>query len=533
MIRGSGRVLASTGPWLVVFVLFLVVNAYIRRQWIWIVGDDQNLMMPAIDLGRGYTPNLDFVSGYPGLTFYVQRLVMLFAGERPVAEHIYTALQAAFFGGVAAFVLRKWYPPALVWLMVAFLWTVSHAVNPTPNPGFVVESLALLAMVLMERVGREGRLPDAAAAGALAALAFLFKQYGIMLCAGFILFTSLACLASPKAPAVRWRRAAIVLLNVGVFAAYIWVYLLRSVFLVPHHDPQAAADLPISTVAFLSPWVFALSCLVLLALRPRALMPRGLSFAELAKTNLAFGASLAVVGGLAIILMYGLGPDAVKAIRAMFLDAPATINSNILALQPLQLWPELALTCPVVIGPLLLRELRNPVLQLAVLVAIAAAVLYTARTYTDLKLTVAPTLTFFLLVAVYLVDRPEGEAWSWFFVFVSGSTMLAYLIPYPYYMYNMGILIVSGWAMMGGTFHSPWPALVNPVGAVLLAVILALALKDGRDVMNRMATYEVGSHWVKSYDPSFGAAVEAANKSTPAEAEHELYDYLIWLAHLP
>ena len=80
LVSLSEGILASTIPWLAAFALFLAVNAYIRRLWIWDIGDDQNLMMPAINIGRGYTPNIDFVSGYPGLTFYIQRLVMLFTG---------------------------------------------------------------------------------------------------------------------------------------------------------------------------------------------------------------------------------------------------------------------------------------------------------------------------------------------------------------------------------------------------------------------------------------------------------------------
>jgi hypothetical protein len=527
----SEGMLASTIPWLAAFALFLAVNAYVHRLWIWDIGDDQNLMMPAINIGRGYVPNIDFVSGYPGLTFYIQRLVMLFTGESPFSQHVYAALQAAFFGGVAAWVLRKWYPPALVWLMVVFLWTGSHALNPTPNPGYVIEPLVLLAMVLTERLGHHGRLTDAAVAGALAGLAFLFKQYGVLIPVGFVLYTSFACLASANRPDRAWLRIAIVLLNGAAFAAYFWVYLLRSVYMVPHHDPQAAASLPISTVAFLSPWAFALGCLAVLAVRPRPLLPRGLTLTVLVKANLAFAGSFLAVGTIAFALMYGVGASSVTALRAVLFDAPKLINSNIVPPQPLQLWPEVAVTCLVVMGPLVLKELRNPVLQIAMLIGIAGVVLYAARTYTNLSTTIAPTLAFFLLVATFLAARPTGESWSWFFVFVASSTMLAYLVPYPAYAFNMGILVVSGWAMVGGTFQSAWPRLVNPLGAVALAAILALTLLDGKAAMDRMATYQVGSHLVKSYDPNIGPAVDAANATTASDAQGELYIYLDYLAH--
>jgi hypothetical protein len=530
--RPLERILASTIPWFVLFALFVLVNAYVHRLWIWDIGDDQNLMMPAIDLGRGYTPNIDFLSGYPGLTFYIQRLVMLFTGELPLSEHVYSALQAAFLGGIAAWTLRRWYPPALVWLLVVFLWTGGHALNPTPNPGYMVEPLVLVAMVLTERLGRHGRLKDAAVAGAIAGLAFLFKQYGIMVPVAFVLYTSFACLASPARPERAWLRGGIVVANAAAFAAYFWLYVAKSVLMVPHVNQEAAAALPVAVVAFLSPWVFALVCLAVLAIRPRALLTRGLALSELIRANVAFLCAFIALGIVAFALIYGPGPASFTAIRAVLFDAPKLINANIVPMQPLQLWPEVPVTCLVVLGPLILKELKNPALQLAVLVGIAGVVLYAARTYTNLSGTIVPTLTFFLLVATYLAARPTGDAWSWFFVFVAGSTMLAYLIPYPAYAFNMGILVVSGWAMMGGTFHSTWPRLVNPLGAVALAVILALALVDGRSAMARMTTYQVGAHSVKSYDPMIGVSVDAANQTTAAEAQQDLYTYLTYLAHL-
>lgn len=44
--------------WAVLFAGFLAGYAWIRRDWVWIVGDDQNLMMPAINIGHGLVPSL-------------------------------------------------------------------------------------------------------------------------------------------------------------------------------------------------------------------------------------------------------------------------------------------------------------------------------------------------------------------------------------------------------------------------------------------------------------------------------------------
>jgi hypothetical protein len=47
-----------------------------------------------------------------------------------------------------------------------------------------------------------------------------------------------------------------------------------------------------------------------------------------------------------------------------------------------------------------------------------------------------------------------------------------------------------------------------------------------------MPVYQVGSHVFQS-ESTFAAEVEAANRSTVADAQRELYTYLIHLAHLP
>jgi hypothetical protein len=530
-ISQSERTLAAFVPWLAAFAVFLALNAYVHRLWIWDIGDDQNLMMPAINIGRGYTPNIDFLSGYPGLTFYVQRLVMVIVGEAPISEHIYSALQALLFGGVAAWVLRRWYPPALVWLIVIFLWTGSHALNPTPNPGYVVQPLAILAMVSIERLGRQGRLLDAAVAGAVAGLAFLFKQYGIMLPVAFVLYTSYACLASPRRPVGPWLRGGIVVANIAVFSAYLLLYVVKSVLLVPHANEEAAAALPVAAIAFLSPWVFALACLAVLAIRPRSLVLGGLTFSSLLRANVAFMTSFVVLAAIAFAIMYGSGPESLTALRVVLFDAPTLINSNIVAMQPLHIWPEVAVACVAVFAPVILTAIRNPVLQIAILASIAGAVLYSARTYTNLSLTILPTLSFFLFVAAFVVARPTGDAWSWFFVFLASSTMLAYLIPYPAYPFNLGILVVTGWAMIGRTCRSSWPRLFNPVGAVAVATILVLALVDGQAAMDRMVTYQVGMHLVKSDDPQIAVSVEAANQPFPSHSPPELSKYLVYLAH--
>ncbi len=521
-------------PWLLGFVAFLGAYAWVRRDWVWIVGDDSNLLMPAINIGRGLVPNLDFVNGYPGLTFYVQRAIMLVVGETPIAEHVYTAIMAGAFGLTAAWMLRRLYPPALVWLLVFFVWTVTHRLNPTPNPGYLMETLALGSMYWMDRFGTSRRLRDALVAGGIAGLALLFKQPAVFLPVVFLLATSYACLAWPDRVLPTRLRGLVIGANAVILVGFVWTYLGVSVFGVLG-EGDTRRSLLLSTVVFVGPWVAAVAGLAVLPRRIQGEDGAGWSIGEGVRANAVFIFGFALVAAIGLAAMYGSPTRIAEVLRLAFVVGPQEINATqSKVLQPLLLWPTVAIALLVTLAPFAIAAVRSVAVRALIFGAACVGCCYTALTYSDLQFTVAGTLIVVAMVAIFLVRAPEDrEAWRRLFLFLGATCLLAYLVPHPKYTYSLGILAVSGWFMLGSAAPRRWPLAFDVAGFVVLLAIGVLTVRWADAEMTYMTTFHLGAHTVASYDSAFPAAVDAANATTEADWLSERYDYLVYLAHAP
>jgi hypothetical protein len=523
-------------PWFAVFVGFLLAYAWIRRDWVWIVGDDQNLMMPAINLGRGLTPNIDFDNGYPGITFYLQRAIMLVVGDQPLSEHVYTAIQAALFALVAAWVLRRHIPAALTWILVFFVWTVSFRLNPTPNPGNMTQALTIVSFYWMDRFGSRLLLRDALIAGSLAGLAFLFKQPGIFLPVVFLIYTSYAYLAWADKPPSGRLRGLVVGANVTALVAYVLLYVGASVFGVLD-DPVKRDAMVFSSVVFVGPWVAAVIGLLLIPGRSPGTGGPSWSLRVAARANVVFAAGFLIVNLIGFLAIYGSAERAAVALRMVFFDAPQLINGRDLkVMQPLLLWPTLAIAVLVILSPFAIRAVRVWPLQLAIFAAACAGCLYTALTYSDLQFTIAGTLLCVLMVAIFWIRRPtDRESWNRFFIFLGATCLLAYLAPHPKYHYSLGILAVTGWFMLGSAAPQRWPTVLNVVGFGVVLGIALLTLQWANRDAAAMYPYQLGVHGIRSFEePKFmSATVAAASASSMEDWLRNRYDYFVYLAHAP
>lgn len=529
-----GRAAIAILPWFALFAGFLIAYAWIRRDWVWIVGDDQNLMMPAIDIGRGLVPNIDFVNGYPGATFYVQRAIMLVVGDQPISEHVYTALQAALFALVTAWVLRRFFPAAVTWLLIFFVWTMTHRLNPTPNPGFVMESLAILSLYWMDRFASRQRLRDAMVAGGLAGLAFLFKQPGIFLPVVFLVFTSYAYLAWPDRRPSDGARAAVIGLNVAALVGFAWLYLGVSVFGVLA-DPVTSQALVFSSVIFLGPWAAAVAGLVLVPGRIEPMTGPTWSIRLATVANLTFAAGFLLINAVGFMAIYGSPERIATAVRIALFDSPELINSaQSKVLQPLLLWPTVAIAVLVVLCPFAIGAVRSWPIRLVIFGAACWGCGYTALTYSDLQFTIVGTVLVVAMAAIFWYSRPTDRAsWNRFFIFLGGTCLLAYLVPHPKYTFSLGILAVSGWYMLGSVAPQRWPAAMNIAGFGIMLAIALMTLRWANAEALFITQYQVGVHTVRSYDSAFPDAVAAANASSLEGWTLERYDYLVYLAHAP
>lgn len=530
----ANRAVFAILPWFALFVGFLLVNAWIRRDYVWIVGDDQNLMMPAINIGRGLVPNIDFDNGYPGVTFYIQRAIMLVVGDQPISEHVYTAIQAALFALVAAWMLRRRFPAPLTWVLVFFVWANTYRLNPTPNPGNVMLVLVLLSLYWMDRFGTHLRQRDALIAGSLAGLAFLFKQPGIFLPVVFLLYSSYSYLAWAETPPSERLRALVIAANVAVLVGFVVIYIGASVFGVVD-NPSLRQAMVFSSIVFVAPWAAAV---VGLAIIPRHLPgnngPRW-SLGAAARANLLVGVGFVLVNVIGFAAIYGTPERAATALRMVLVTAPQAINAvDTKAMQPLLFWPQVPLALLVFLAPFAIAAVRALPLQVAIFGAACAVSIPHALTYTDLQFTAFGTIICVVFVVIFWLRRPtDRESWNRFFIFLGATCLLAYVAPHPKYHYSLAILGVSGWYMLGAAAPQRWPTALNVIGFVIVVGIAVLTLQWANYEAGRMPTYEVGAHTIRSGDLNVPPAVNAANASSIENWLRNRHDYFVYLAHAP
>lgn len=161
-----------------IYLIFVWGFAYIRRDYLWITGDDPNLLEQSLLITKGFIPNIDFFSGYPGLSIHIHALIIKAFGVAPLSQHIYVALQATALGIVFFWIGRN-VKPWLILLLLVFIYSQGMLLNPTPNPGYLFETAFILGLKKTVDYFKSACLIDASVAGGLYAIAFLAKQYGI------------------------------------------------------------------------------------------------------------------------------------------------------------------------------------------------------------------------------------------------------------------------------------------------------------------------------------------------------------------
>jgi hypothetical protein len=93
-------------------------------------------------ISKGRTPNVDFFSGYPGLSQEIQGLLIRALGDKPIIQHIYSAILASLIG-IYFYLKFKRINGWLIFLVLFFGYTQAFLVNPTPNPGHLFQLFAI------------------------------------------------------------------------------------------------------------------------------------------------------------------------------------------------------------------------------------------------------------------------------------------------------------------------------------------------------------------------------------------------------
>jgi hypothetical protein len=163
---------------LLIYLVFVWFIAFLRKDYLWIDHDDPNLLSQSILISKGFIPNLDFFSGYPGLSIQIQAVIIKIIDASPFSEHIYSALQASILGLVLLW-FRSNIQPWIIVLFLFFIYSQGMLINPTPNPGYLFDVAFIIGLKKAIDFFNGMKLLDVFIAGIFFGISFLFKQYGI------------------------------------------------------------------------------------------------------------------------------------------------------------------------------------------------------------------------------------------------------------------------------------------------------------------------------------------------------------------
>ena len=178
------RFLPVWGLSLFLYLILVWGFALIRMNYLWIAGDDPNLIMQAALTRNGFKPNLDFESGYPGLSQFIQSGLMYVFGINIFSQHLYSALLASITGLLICINFPR-LPQWLLTLGLVLIYCQQHLVNPTPNPGHLFELFLLAIFTLVNRREVRSNRFIFCASFLLLGIAFLSKQYALFVLFGY------------------------------------------------------------------------------------------------------------------------------------------------------------------------------------------------------------------------------------------------------------------------------------------------------------------------------------------------------------
>ena len=297
------------------YLVFVWSLAYVRRDYLWITGDDPNLLEQSLLITRGFVPNIDFFSGYPGLSLQLHALIIESMGPAPLTQHIYLALQASAFG-LVLFWVGKDSKPWLVLLLLVFTYSQGMLLNTTPNPGYLFETFFVLGLKKSLDYFRGANLAAAAWAGFFFAVSFLAKQYGIF---GPLCFFIATLVLLDVGTSLRIALSGAVLSMCA--ASILYVYLGHPALTGTQHQLLAG-----NATVFALPVLVSLLSILALGNNPPG---SGVTFSNGVRANLVLYGVFLVTLLLYFVLVYGVN-NVTDVIREIMILAPRKINNQVL-----------------------------------------------------------------------------------------------------------------------------------------------------------------------------------------------------------
>ena len=219
---------------------------FIRKDYIWIAGDDANLATQALEFKKGSIPNIDFVSGYPGLSGKIQSYFLLITNNPILSQHLFAASLSSILIIILFKSLNRTNPWTIL-LYSIFIFMQQHLVNPTPNPGYLFEIFLVLGIISAEKFRQKSTRIYGALSGLAFAASIMSKQYGIFTVTLFLSVLILAC--EIKSKVIK----KLLLLVYAIFPILFFIFYYLTISL--HNGFKTT--LTINFFFFLTPCIFA------------------------------------------------------------------------------------------------------------------------------------------------------------------------------------------------------------------------------------------------------------------------------------
>jgi hypothetical protein len=487
--------------WFATWCLYLILVwgfALIRKDYLWITGDDPNLITQAALTRNGLKPNLDFESGYPGLSQFIQADIMQFFGINIFSQHLYTALLATIAGLLICVNFSR-IPQWLLSLGLVLIYCQQHLVNPTPNPGHLFELFLLAIFTLMNKQRRRSSSFIFYSSFVLLGVAFLSKQYAVFVLFGY---------AISQFENVNWkisdRKKYITLLTAGIVAASCYYFLL-----IPNGTLKMQASL--SLLAMVLPFV------LLIWASYRNQSPQRKQKLSTAVRSTTLGTA---VFCLSIIIGFAVLYQSIQVPRIFYqvlIEAPRKINSNtvLLSLSLDSVISVIAFLCFAICTIYLVvsqysSQTNKSRFYVYQLVAILSGILAFSRIGNlsgSLFLFLFPTVIICLYFSKLRVIPPNRK--QFFFVMACYQFVL---IPYPNVNFHIMIFVVAFFILVVDKYEIMTPTKLTHLWAFPIVLISLLLVHEARTI-DAMKTYSFQDVRFQSSSPSWALAIVDAEKA--------------------
>lgn len=495
------KVTPLNSNWIIAFSVYLILVwgfAILRAQYMWITGDDPNLLVQSILTREGQRPNFDFKSGYPGLSQFTQSLLMKVFGVNLFSQHLYTAILSTITGFLICINFSK--SPA--WILstgLIIVYCQEHLVNPTPNPGHLFINIVLFLYTLNKKLQIKNNIMRASLVAFLLGISFLAKQYAIII---FISYIMLQISQVKDFKNIRYKNKINLLMGLLVALSYYY-------FLIPNSRLKidALINLVLCSIPFL----------VLMYLDSKNEFNPGIIRL---KELLAIIASSLIVFIFTIFvglsMLYGTF-EINELLRRILFDMPKEINLNLVLMQfsiknILQMLSFLLFLILVLFINFYNNKTNsNKIINsVKILVCIGIAVFLFSQLgnlSANLVISFLPTLIIILFFKYLQKDLSKYKP----YLFALACYQFV-LIPYPNINFHIAVFIF-GLLVLTSTISS-FNSNKQISIAMLLPILLVSALlyKENRD-MSSMKSYSFSGITFKSSDINWEYEIISASKA--------------------